>query len=255
MEDRESKPRNPNRMPTPKRLEVGAKLGLGYDGILTFIFPLRVQRSRKIIEYFNLNKFIKPLYKTLSFAAMNYKPRNAGVELVMAVFTSIFKLLKKIFKMKKVFFMFIVLPVFSIAQEPNKKSDSSFYQLDFSKKHETKKTQLKKVELKPIDTAIVENSNAMAKSEKNGIYFFEDIPVSIENGHGDSVVVLFSAYIQKKVWDDFALSYNMNEKFAFSRIARSLSLNARYVLKNDLSFEPLKKQKFINDASVFQCMY
>jgi len=84
---------------------------------------------------------------------------------------------------------------------------------------------------------------------------FTDIPVKIENGHGEKIAVLFSGKVDKYIWTDLVKKNNNSEKEAFDYIAWILSLRAQSSLKNELSFEPLKKQFFFNDRENFICDY
>ena len=95
----------------------------------------------------------------------------------------------------------------------------------------------------------------LPKTIKDSLYIFTDIPVNIENGHGDKVKVLFSGKVDKNIWTGLVQKNNNSEKVAFDYIAWILSLRAQSSLKNELSFEPLKKQLFFNDHENFICDY
>jgi hypothetical protein len=90
----------------------------------------------------------------------------------------------------------------------------------------------------------VKKSVLIAKTQDGNLYWFYDIPVMIENGHGEKVQVFFSATISTYVWKTLVLKNGNDENKTFSLMASDISLKAQNSLKNTLSFEPLKKQFF-----------
>jgi len=98
-------------------------------------------------------------------------------------------------------------------------------------------------------------SGIIEKKLDDNIYKFKDIPVEIENGHGEDIEVLFSARISMYVWKDFVSKNGNNEKKAFLLVASMLSLQAKLSLENVLSFEPLKKQFFTINDQGFICAF
>jgi hypothetical protein len=99
-------------------------------------------------------------------------------------------------------------------------------------------------------------SNTFTKliSDNNARYYLSDM-VTIENGKEEEVPVKFNASIPKDAWDDLVKKYGMVESEYFALMARSLSLNAQYSLKNTLSFEPFTKQFFSLNDGVFVSDY
>lgn len=99
-------------------------------------------------------------------------------------------------------------------------------------------------------------SHPVQKSQSSDSeYFFNNIPVPIENGHGDTIKVLFWGSITKKLWAALLEKNDYDETKAFYYLGQGLSLKAQYILKNPLSFEPFKKQKFVSHGGNVLCMY
>jgi len=77
-----------------------------------------------------------------------------------------------------------------------------------------------------------------AVSQDGKDYLLSD-SVTIENGKGEKIKVLVEASVPVRIWDKYK---GNDEKEYYWLISNMLALKAKSVLKNTLSFEPIKKQ-------------
>jgi len=86
---------------------------------------------------------------------------------------------------------------------------------------------------------------------------FYDITAScqIETGQLTKQAVIFSTFIEKRIWDSLIKKYKQNEAQYYNSIAASLSEIAKNSLKNPLSFVPFKSQKITFGNGRFICDY
>lgn len=92
-------------------------------------------------------------------------------------------------------------------------------------------------------------------SSDSASYFISD-SVEVLNGKDEYVTVFFHSSFDKKMWDEFKKNFK-DEKAAFWRVAKWLTVEANFLLKNRLSFEPMKEQfLYTSDKpKVFASMY
>lgn len=98
-------------------------------------------------------------------------------------------------------------------------------------------------------------SDPLVKDIIKGNYVFRNIPVKIENGHEDTVLVNFTLIIKTPSWDSVLTKYGFNETKAFTDLASVISYQAQHYLKNPLSFEPFSKQDIMYGFGKFYCTY
>ncbi len=115
--------------------------------------------------------------------------------------------------------------------------------------------QKKKIAVNTSTPVVKKASTSLPKQVDDNMYNLRNIPVKIENGHGEKVIVLFNARLAKYFWDDFVSKKGKNEKEAFGLAAFMLSLEARYSLKNKDSFEPFKTQFISENGGSFVSLY
>lgn len=106
-----------------------------------------------------------------------------------------------------------------------------------------------------LSLSVIAQTDTLPKRTVKSEYYFTDIPVTVYNGHEDSINVLFSAAIDTTLWQKYVATQKNNERDAFSAVAMYLSLSAKYTLNNKLSFEPFKKQFFSGKKKTFECLY
>lgn len=98
-------------------------------------------------------------------------------------------------------------------------------------------------------------THPVQKTKMDSQYVFTNIMIAVEDGHGDTVMVSFSGYSTLPTWNNVLEKNDYDEVRAFSVMAQSLSLEAKYKLKNPLSFEPFKKQSFLSMDGSIVSMY
>ncbi|MGN6165389.1 MAG: hypothetical protein ACTHOF_12690 [Flavisolibacter sp.] len=97
-------------------------------------------------------------------------------------------------------------------------------------------------------------SNFIKKESTDKESYILSGTVKIETGKGDNVDVFFNGIILKGLWDEFLKRHSSEYEF-FSLVANMLSLEAKYTLKNNLSFEPMTRQFFMYQDNSFICDY
>lgn len=96
--------------------------------------------------------------------------------------------------------------------------------------------------------------SALNKELSGDKYMLSQV-VLIETGKEQKVEVTFNASVPKQVWDELASKNKDGESDYFALVASMLSINAKYTLKNPLSFEPFSKQFFMYMDGAFMSSY
>ncbi|MEO6490175.1 MAG: hypothetical protein ABIO04_09570 [Ferruginibacter sp.] len=96
-------------------------------------------------------------------------------------------------------------------------------------------------------------SKVIAKTDST-LYQIKDL-VEVKNGRDEAKQVQFTGSFPRVKWDAYLKQTAMDDKRAFSFIARTLTIKAKYELKNIMSFQPMQNQFISVVDDKFNCNF